>query len=76
MLTCFSPNPHTLQRLAKENTDQTQLIQHLMVRIDSLEDSLQNRIEDALKARRQPKGMFGGFLGPRAKGASAEPGHS
>jgi hypothetical protein len=56
-----------LQRLAAENVQQTQLIQRLMTRVDSLEVSLQQRIEEALRSRGQPKGMFGGFFGPRAQ---------
>jgi hypothetical protein len=40
-----------------------------MTRVDSLEDSLQRKIEEAIKTRSaETKGrMFGGFFGPRAK---------
>lgn len=57
------------QRLAKENHDQTRLIQTLMSRVDSLESTLQQRIDEALKLRAKPKGMFGGFFGPKAQPA-------
>ena len=58
--TCF------FQRLAKENEDQTRLIQTLMTRVDSLEGTLQEKIDEALRERRKPKGMFGGFFGAKA----------
>ncbi len=40
-----------VQRLVKENYEQTRLIQHLASRMDALDLSLQQCIEEALKWR-------------------------
>ncbi len=62
------------QRLAKENEAQSRLIKTLMTRVDSLEDSLQMKIEEALKARHLEQhqannrgGMFGSLFGSKEK---------
>mmetsp|Transcript_23473 Transcript_23473/g.51528 ORF Transcript_23473/g.51528 Transcript_23473/m.51528 type:complete len:185 (+) Transcript_23473:144-698(+) len=53
------------ERLAQENREQQDLIHTLMDRVDTLERRMSELAEEAQRMR-QPKGWFGGFLGPRA----------
>eukprot|EP00775_Hariotina_reticulata_P002796 gene2796-3089_t len=48
------------ERLLEENIQQQQLLEQLVLRLDSVEQALQ-----ALQAERAKKSSWGGFLGPR-----------
>mmetsp|Transcript_31258 Transcript_31258/g.79716 ORF Transcript_31258/g.79716 Transcript_31258/m.79716 type:complete len:188 (-) Transcript_31258:359-922(-) len=57
------------ERLARENREQTELIERLIFRVDKLEDLVRQREEEE-RRRVARKGWFGGFIGPRAPGTA------
>ena len=56
------------QRLARENREQTQLIDTLQSRVQVLEADVQQLLSEALKkqAEKQRRSQWGGFFGTRA----------
>lgn len=67
------PVHHLLpQRLARENREQTQLIDTLQSRVQVLEADVQQLLSEALKkqAEKQRRSQWGGFFGTRAVEAS------
>lgn len=52
------------QKLADENREQFELIQHLVSRVDALEEALKAQRER--EAAAASKSLFGGFFGTRA----------
>lgn len=56
-----TPHVSILQRLVEENMQQQQLLQQLLQRLENVEQALQD-----MQAEKAKKGLWGGFLGPRA----------